>query len=368
MNTGGSTLGYSTYLGGNGEDEAWGLAVDNMGDAYLAGYTTSTNFPQVGALQPNYGGGTTFGDAFVTRLNSAGDALDYSTYLGGAGEDSAWDIEVNTAQDAYVVGITGSTNFPLAGIPAQPANAGGNDAFFVKISNNPSTPTATMTSVRPTNTTTPVPTATLTTTPTSPAPPTTTATTIPTTAPPTTTATLTPSATPTVCPIQFNDVGIEHPFYPYIRCLACRGIISGYDCGATGEPCPGNYFRPYANITRGQAAKIVAISATLTDTIPLDRQTFEDVPPSHPFWLPIERLAAHDMINGYDCGAPGEPCNTAHQPYFRPQNNVTRGQLAKIVSNAAGFQRYAYSTDLRRRTLKPSVLSLDRADCHAQCH
>jgi hypothetical protein len=351
LNTGGATLGYSTYLGGNGEDEAWGLAVDYMGGAYLAGYTTSTNFPLVGALQPNYGGGTTFGDAFVTRLNSAGDALDYSTYLGGTGEDCAWDIKVNGAQDAYVVGITGSTDFPPAGTPAQPANAGGDDAFLVKISNNAGTPPATSTPVSPSNTTTPVPTDTSTTTPTRPAAPSTTATTIPTIAPPTTTATTTPttvpptptatpppSATPTICAIQFNDVGIEHPFYPYIRCLACQGIISGYDCGATGEPCPGNYFRPYANITRGQAAKIVAISATLTDTSPLDRQTFEDVPSSHPFWLPIERLAAHGMINGYDCGAPSEPCNTNHQPYFRAQNNVTRGQLAKIVSNAAGFR------------------------------
>jgi hypothetical protein len=339
LNSGGSTLGYSTYLGGNGEDEASGLAVDNMGDAYLAGYTTSTNFPQVNPLQPNYGGGTTFGDAFVTRLNAAGDAVDYSTYLGGAGEDSAWDIKVNGAQDAYVAGITGSTDFPPAGTPAQAANAGGDDAFLVKISNNTGTPTATITPVNPSNTTTPIPTDTPTTTPTRPASPTTTATAIPATASSTATPTATPtsSATPTICPIQFNDVGIEHPFYPYIRCLACRGIISGYDCGATGEPCPGNYFRPYANITRGQAAKIIAISAVLTDAIPLDQQTFEDVPPSHPFWLPIERLAAHGMINGYDCGAPGEPCNTNRQPYFRPQNNVTRGQLAKIVSNAAGF-------------------------------
>jgi hypothetical protein len=71
------------------------------------------------------------------------------------------------------------------------------------------------------------------------------------------------------------------------------------------------------------------------------------VPSSSPFYLYIERMVAHGAIGGYPCGGPGEPCDPANHPYFRPNANATRGQIAKIVSNAAGFnepageQRYA---------------------------
>ena len=67
-----------------------------------------------------------------------------------------------------------------------------------------------------------------------------------------------PSPTPTPCPVQFNDVPVGSTFYDYIRCLACRGIVSGYPCGGPGEPCPGAYFRPGNNVTRGQVSKIVS--------------------------------------------------------------------------------------------------------------
>jgi hypothetical protein len=73
------------------------------------------------------------------------------------------------------------------------------------------------------------------------------------------TATVTPTAT--VCAITFADVPVGSTFYDYIRCLACRGIISGYPCGGPGEPCPGQYYRVGNNVTRGQTAKIVASSA-----------------------------------------------------------------------------------------------------------
>jgi hypothetical protein len=163
----------------------------------------------------------------------------------------------------------------------------------------------------------------------------------PTTAP-STTPTTTPTAT--VCPVQFNDVNITHPFYAYVHCLACRGIISGYSCGGNGEPCPGTYFRPYSNITRGQVAKIVANSAGYAEAIPSTQQTFTDVPPAQPFWLWIERAALHGVLSGYTCGGTGEPCDPQHRPYFRPANDVTRGQLAKIDANAAGYADVIPST------------------------
>ncbi|HEX8597414.1 MAG TPA: S-layer homology domain-containing protein [Chloroflexia bacterium] len=136
------------------------------------------------------------------------------------------------------------------------------------------------------------------------------------------------------CTTQFNDAPPGSPFYENVRCLACRDILSGYACGATGEPCPGNYFRPNANVTRGQAAKIIANAAGFNDAIPSSRQTFRDVPPDSPFWLFIERVFEHGAISGYACGGPGEPCPGA---YFRPGNNLTRGQLAKISTEVAGY-------------------------------
>jgi hypothetical protein len=158
------------------------------------------------------------------------------------------------------------------------------------------------------------------------------------TTPPQATATTTATATATVCAITFNDVPANSTFYTWIRCLACRGIVGGYPCGGPGEPCPGNYYRPNNNVTRGQVSKIVSESAAFADPVPSTQQTFEDVPPSGTFWLWVERLSTRDIIQGYPCGGPFEPCvGPTNRPYFRPNNNVTRGQLSKITSGAAGW-------------------------------
>jgi hypothetical protein len=142
------------------------------------------------------------------------------------------------------------------------------------------------------------------------------------------TATNTPTVTPTgTCTLNFIDVDPNNPFRVYILCLYCRGLVDGY---------PDNTFRPYNPVTRSQVAKIIANSAAFFD--PPVTQTFEDVPTSNTFYPFIERLASRGYISGYPCGGPGEPCvPPANRPYFRPYNNVTRGQLAKIASNAAGF-------------------------------
>ncbi len=149
----------------------------------------------------------------------------------------------------------------------------------------------------------------------------------------------TPAATvtPTPCLITFNDVPVGSTFYTYIRCLVCLGIVSGYPCGGPGEPCPGGYYRPTNNVTRGQLAKIVASSSGLTDPLP-NGQTFEDVPPTNTFYPFVERVVGHSILSGYPCGGPFEPCvPPQNRPYYRPNNNATRGQIAKIVSNAAGW-------------------------------
>jgi hypothetical protein len=127
------TLIYSTYLGGNLDDTGYGIAVDSAGDAYVTGLTYSTNFPTMDPLQPANDGG---GDAFVSKINPSGSALVYSTYLGGSGYDLGYGIAVDSAGDAYVTGLTYSSNFPTMN-PLQPAFGGGNyDAFVAKL--NPS--------------------------------------------------------------------------------------------------------------------------------------------------------------------------------------------------------------------------------------
>jgi hypothetical protein len=124
------TLAYSTYLGGSGADFGEAIAADAAGNAYVTGYTPSTNFPIAGALQGTYQGGAN--DAFVTKLNAAGTALVYSTYLGGNGNDRGHGIAVDAAGEAYVTGLTSSTNFPTLNA-FQPTFGGGTDAFVTKL-------------------------------------------------------------------------------------------------------------------------------------------------------------------------------------------------------------------------------------------
>jgi len=134
----------------------------------------------------------------------------------------------------------------------------------------------------------------------------------------------------------FHDVPPTHTFYEFIERLTIRGYMTGYQCGGAGEPCINNrpYFRPQNNATRGQTSKIVANAAQIETPIPPDQQTFEDVPTTHTFWLWIERLATRNAMGGYNCGGPGEPCiGPENRPYFRPGNDVTRGQAAKIIAN-----------------------------------
>jgi hypothetical protein len=155
-------------------------------------------------------------------------------------------------------------------------------------------------------------------------------------------ATPTPTSTPVTCNLEFTDVPPTNTFYPFVKCLACKGIINGYPCGSPFEPCdPDNnpYFRPNNYVTRGQLSKIVSQSAGFTEPVPASQQSFEDVPYGSTFWEYIERLYSRGVIGGYQCGvAPTEPCvPPENRPYFRPNNGATRGQLTKIVSESAGY-------------------------------
>ncbi|HEX8284060.1 MAG TPA: SBBP repeat-containing protein, partial [Pyrinomonadaceae bacterium] len=131
-------LAYSTYLGGGGSnDTAHGVAVDAAGNAYVTGETISTDFPTTaGAPQTTFGG--PIYDAYVTKLNADGSAIVYSTYLGGRDRDQGYDVAVDAAGNAYVVGGTLSDNFPVTPGSFQPAFGGsapglGGDAFVVKL-------------------------------------------------------------------------------------------------------------------------------------------------------------------------------------------------------------------------------------------
>lgn len=145
------------------------------------------------------------------------------------------------------------------------------------------------------------------------------------TAIPTTTSTaVPPGATPTrtPCRMPFSDVAPTDYFYEPVRRLVCRRVISGY---------ADNTFRPYANATRGQLTKIVVLGFGMATYVP-PTPTFSDVPPDQPFYGYVETAAHEGLVSGYPDGT------------FRPFNNVTRGQLTKIVVEAAGWLLYTPPT------------------------
>lgn len=122
-------LVYSTYLGGSGDDEGYAIAVDGSGSAYIAGETLSIDFPVVGTTTGIEGEAS---DAFAVKLNTSGDTLEYSTYIGGSGADFARGIALDSDGYAYITGYTESENFPIVGTNT-PYGGGSYDAFIVKL-------------------------------------------------------------------------------------------------------------------------------------------------------------------------------------------------------------------------------------------
>jgi Beta-propeller repeat len=128
FNANGNGLVYCTYLGGSADDRAYAIAVDSSGDAFVAGYTNSSNFPLRNPIQSSLKGAR---NAFVAKLSPAGNTLLFSTYLGGSGSDTAYGLALDSSGNAYVVGDTTSQNFPASNF--QKINHGSQNAFAVKI-------------------------------------------------------------------------------------------------------------------------------------------------------------------------------------------------------------------------------------------
>jgi hypothetical protein len=131
--TASAPLTYSTYFGGSADDLAFGLGIDSSGNAYITGITSSANlFVSAAAFQNAFGGGVD--DAFVTKFNSTGTGVVYSSFLGGVGSDEAFGIAVDGNGNAYVTGLTTSANFPTKSGNLQTAFGGGaDDAFVVRV-------------------------------------------------------------------------------------------------------------------------------------------------------------------------------------------------------------------------------------------
>jgi hypothetical protein len=135
----GLSIVYSTFVSGNRFEVARAIAVDKTGSAYITGLTNSPDFPSANALQKSYGGGDY--DTFVVKLNPAGTALTYSTYLGGGNEDGGYGIGVDAAGNAYVAGVTKSANFPVAhGLPGRSRRGARTSSAFVTKIVDPAAP------------------------------------------------------------------------------------------------------------------------------------------------------------------------------------------------------------------------------------
>ncbi len=209
LSSSGSSLTFSTYLGGSGLEYGGGLrgdlgsgkgvAIDAAGRVYLTGRTESTDFPTRAAYQASYGEGTGPGDAFICEFYPGGTSLVYSTYFGGGGDDFGTAPAVGPAGWGFIVGSTGSDNFPTLN-PYQPSRAGSTDVFLGRMKWITPSPTGTPTpSITPSSTPTP------TSTPTPSITPTPSVTATPSTSP-------TPSVTPTTTPTP--ETGLcEMPLY-----------------------------------------------------------------------------------------------------------------------------------------------------------
>jgi hypothetical protein len=130
VSSAGDSLLFSSYLGGNGQDRAGDLVVDNYGNVGVVGSTSSSNFPTVKALIDTLAG--TASDAFVCKINATSKALSYSTYFGGSGVDNAVGIVIDAEGAIYISGTTNSLDLPVVQ-PLQDTLMGGVDLFVAKI-------------------------------------------------------------------------------------------------------------------------------------------------------------------------------------------------------------------------------------------
>ena len=135
LNSSGNALVYSTFLGGSSYDEGRGIAIDGSGNAYITGATYSSDFPTTaGAYDTSFNGGSI--DVLMTKLNSSGTALLYSTYLGGGGNDTGYGLAIDGSGNAYVTGLSDSNDFPTTSFAIDSSNDGNADAFVTKFNSS----------------------------------------------------------------------------------------------------------------------------------------------------------------------------------------------------------------------------------------
>ena len=248
------------------------------------------------AVQTGYSGEH---DAFIVRFNAAGTAPVFASYLGGSARDAAAAIALDRVGIAYVAGMTRSDDFPLVR-PLQPAPHGGADAFIAKIAPG---------GVAPTPTGAPRP----------PEP--------------------TPRPSP-VCAITFNDVPAGSAYAPAICCLVSSDVISGYDCGGPGEPCPGRYFRPDAPVSTAnwRASSRTARPSTTTPRPRLTSRPSPTFPPGAPFWTAVELLAAQTgRRSAATLAAARATLRRAAPPVLPAQRQRDAGATEQIVARSAGY-------------------------------
>lgn len=129
LNANGGSLAYSTYLGGSGREVGYGVIVDSANNAVVTGFVYSNDFPTRNPAQGTNGGSV---DAFITKFNAAGTGVVYSTYFGGALDDGGYGVGVDSTGNAYVTGFTSSTNFPVKNA-FQGQSGGFDEAFVLKL-------------------------------------------------------------------------------------------------------------------------------------------------------------------------------------------------------------------------------------------
>ena len=133
LNAAGNALLYSTYLGGSGVDAGNGIAINGGGEVFITGSTVSSNFPLLNAYDNSY---NNTGDTFAAKLDATGNSLIYSTFIGGSDIDVGWNVTINAANEAYIIGTTKSANFPVDAGAIMSGNKGGYDLFFVHLNSS----------------------------------------------------------------------------------------------------------------------------------------------------------------------------------------------------------------------------------------
>jgi hypothetical protein len=132
ISSSGSALIYSTLIGGRSDDGNRSIVINSAGEAYIAGTTNSDNFPVLNPIQRTLGG---LFDGYIVKINSTGNGLIYSTYLGGSADDQVNGVALDSAENVYLTGGTLSANFPLVA-PMQSDLRGRTDAFITKINSS----------------------------------------------------------------------------------------------------------------------------------------------------------------------------------------------------------------------------------------